>query len=94
MAIRQSGCAEDGRSVIRVPTLTGQGRPPFILVPLDAAVGLKMHWTPSCAIASTAGAPDTMEALPPVTYDLVNMHSTVEREGGHRQLQDNIDHGD
>ncbi|MDR3387567.1 MAG: thymidine phosphorylase family protein [Rudaea sp.] len=57
-------------------------RTTLIIVPIIAALGLKIPKTSSRAITSPAGTADTMETLAPVALDVPSMRRVVEREGG------------
>lgn len=53
-----------------------------IIVPIIAALGLKMPKTSSRAITSPAGTADTMETMAPVELATAEIHRVVEKEGG------------
>lgn len=53
-----------------------------IIVPIIAALGLRMPKTSSRAITSPAGTADTMETMAPVELATADIHRVVEKEGG------------
>jgi thymidine phosphorylase len=56
-------------------------RTTMIVVPIIAALGLRMPKTSSRAITSPAGTADVMETLAPVDIDIARMRRIVERTG-------------
>ena len=72
------GVAADKHSIGGIPGT----RVTMILVPIIAALGIKIPCTPSRAITTPAGTADDMELLAPVSFSASQIKKIVEKTGG------------